>query len=113
MRGRIEQWIGGLGPGALAALLAAVFAVTIGAYVLQVYLAGREGRWPGLVLPALFFLDRLTGALASWRGVLPFLWDLLWKNLGTYLLLLIYYVRREKRRKSKSEMEKMEIQDLE
>ena len=112
MQERISQWVSGLSMGGLLAMLAVIFALTIGTYVLQAYLSGRASKWPGLVLPALFFLDVLARTLAAWRGVLPFLWELLWRNLGTGLLLLIYYVRREKLRKKKSEMEKMNIQDL-
>lgn len=111
----ISRWIAGLSPGWLLALLAALFAVTIGTYVLQAYLSGRPGWWPGLALPALFFLERLVVALRAWRGPWLFLWDLLWLNIGAYLLLLIYYVRRDKMRQArkKDELEQMHRQDLE
>lgn len=111
----ISRWIAGLSPGWLLVLLAAFFTVTIGTYVLQAYLSGRQGRWPGLVLPVLFFLDRLVIALRAWRGLRPFLWDLLWSNIGTYLLLLIYYVCRDRMRQAckKDELEQMNRQDLE
>ena len=67
MWGWINQWLSGLSIGGLLAVLAVIFALTIGTYVLQVYLSGTVSRWPGLALPAVFFLDRLFGALSEWN----------------------------------------------
>ena len=89
----------------------------VGGILLQIFLSRRESRWPGLVLPAISFLWSLlylfnladTGSLV--QNVLMALLTLLLTNLPTLVLLAIYWAVREKRRK-RSELDKMNIDDL-
>lgn len=91
--------------------------LTAGGVCLQVFLSKRESRWPGLVLPFLAFLYSLlmilnvldTGSVS--RNVLTVLVTLLAGNIPTLILLAIYWAAREKRR-VKSQIDKMRIDDL-
>lgn len=95
-----------------------VFLVLIaGGILLQIFLSKRESRWPGLVLPLLAFLNALlmvlniadTGSVS--RNVLTVLVTLLAGNIPTLVLLAIYWAAREKRR-VKSQIDKMKIDEL-
>ena len=86
----------------------------VGIILLQIFLARRESRWPGLVLPAITLLYSLVMACNvmagadAWRALLA---TLALGNIPTVVLLAIYAACREKRRKN-SEMDKMDIHDL-
>ena len=98
----------------ILALMAAVCA-------LEVFLAKRKSRWPGLVLPllalfpALFVLPNLlTNALSVAENGLQALLSLLAMLLlfvPALVLLAVYWFCR-RRRKRREDVEKMKIQDL-
>ena len=88
----------------------------VGGIALQIFLSRRESKWPGLILPGLTFLYSLVMLLsaASYAGEIPWgpiLASLVMGNIPTAVLLAIYYAAREKFRK-RSEMDKMNINDL-
>ncbi|MEG1988425.1 MAG: hypothetical protein RR035_04505 [Oscillibacter sp.] len=103
--------------GRMAVILLVLLAVMAGGVFLQIFLAKRESRWPGLVLPLLTFLMSLlgplnvvnTGDMASALGAVAV--ALLLGNIPTLILLAIYWAGREKLRK-RSELDKMQIDDL-
>lgn len=98
----------------ILALMAAVCA-------LEVFLAKRKSRWPGLVMPvlalfpALFVLPNLlTNALSVAENGLQALLSLLAMLLlfvPALVLLAVYWCCR-RRRKCREDVEKMKIQDL-
>lgn len=98
----------------ILALIAAVCA-------LEVFLAKRKSRWPGLVMPvlalfpALFVLPNLlTNALSVAENGLQALLSLLAMLLlfvPALVLLAVYWFCR-RRRKRREDVEKMKIQDL-
>lgn len=89
----------------------------VGGVLLQIFLSKRESKWPGLVLPAISFLWSLlylfnmmdTGSMV--QNILTALLTMLLANIPTLVLLAIYWAVREKRRK-RSELDKMNIDDL-
>ena len=98
----------------ILALMAAVCA-------LEVFLAKRKSRWPGLVMPvlalfpALFVLPNLlTNALSVAENGLQALLSLLAMLLlfVPALVLLAVYRFCRRRRKCREDVEKMKIQDL-
>ena len=89
----------------------------VGGTLLQIFLSKRESKWPGLVLPTITFLWSLlmvlnVTAMETIRAVIASVLSvLLAGNIPTLILLAIYFSCRGKRRK-KSEVEKMQINDL-
>lgn len=89
----------------------------VGGILLQIFLSKRENKWPGLVLPAISFLWSLlylfnlmdTGSVV--QNILMALFTVLLTNIPTLVLLAIYWAVREKYRK-RSELDKMNIDDL-
>ena len=89
----------------------------VGGILLQIFLSKRESKWPGLVLPAISFLWSLlylfnlmdTGSVV--QNILTALLTVLLTNIPTLVLLAIYWAVREKYRK-RSELDKMNIDDL-
>ena len=98
-------------------VLMVVFLVFIvGGVLLEIFLARREPKWPGLVLPVLTLLYSLAMAcnVAAVGDTFPWgtlLGTLAVGNIPTVVLLAIYVACREKQRKH-SELDKMEIDDL-
>ena len=98
-----------------------ILALMAAACALEVFLAKRKSRWPGLVLPvlalfpALFVLPNLlTNALSVAENGLQALLSLLAMLLlfvPTLVLLAVYWFCR-RRRKRREDVEKMKIQDL-
>ena len=101
----------------------AIFAAVCG---LEVYLSRRPARWPGLVLPALWFVYTLfavcaavTGYYFAYETPLPFTIDLLVSfplsivqaNIPAFGLLAVYFVCRSRRRRQK-QLDRMQVQDL-
>ena len=92
-----------------------------GVVLLEMYLAHKPGRWPGLVLPICWLLpvlfvlpNLLLNALAVAESMPQMLLTLLVVLLffvPTLVLLAIYWFCR-RRRKSREQVEKMKIQDL-
>lgn len=98
-------------------VLMVVFLVFIvGGVLLEIFLARREPKWPGLVLLVLTLLYSLAMAcnVAAIGDSFPWgalLGTLVVGNIPTVVLLAIYVACREKQRK-RSELDKMEIDDL-
>ena len=98
-----------------------ILALIAAACALEVFLAKRKSRWPGLVMPvlalfpALFVLPNLlTYALSVAENGLQALLSLLAMLLlfvPTLVLLAVYWFCR-RRRKRREDVEKMKIQDL-
>ena len=97
--------------------LLVLLVVVVGGILLQIFLSKRESKWPGLVLPAISFLWSLlylfnlmdTGSMV--QNILTALLTMLLANIPTLVLLAIYWAVREKLRK-RSELDKMNIDDL-
>lgn len=97
--------------------LLVLLVLAVGGVLLQIFLSKRESKWPGLVLPVISFLWSLlylfnlmdTGSVV--RNILMAILTILLTNIPTLVLLAIYWAVREKRRK-RSEIEKMNIDDL-
>ena len=97
--------------------LLVLLVVVVGGILLQIFLSKRESKWPGLVLPAISFLWSLlylfnlmdTGSVV--QNILTALLTVLLSNIPTLVLLASYWAVREKRRK-RSELDKMSIDDL-
>lgn len=97
--------------------LIVLLVLMVGGILLQIFLSKRESKWPGLVLPVISFLWSLlylfnlmdTGSVV--RNILMAILTILLTNIPTLVLLAIYWAVREKRRK-RSEIEKMNIDDL-
>lgn len=98
-----------------------ILALMAAACALEVFLAKRKSRWPGLVMPvlalfpALFVLPNLlTNALSVAENGLQVLLSLLAMLLlfvPALVLLAVYWFCR-RRRKCREDVEKMKIQDL-
>lgn len=98
-----------------------ILALIAAACALEVFLAKRKSRWPGLVMPvlalfpALFVLPNLlTNALSVAENGLQALLSLLAMLLlfvPALVLLAVYWFCR-RRRKCREDVEKMKIQDL-
>lgn len=97
--------------------LIVLLVLVVGGILLQIFLSKRESKWPGLVLPVISFLWSLlylfnlmdTGSVV--RNILMAILTILLTNIPTLVLLAIYWAVREKRRK-RSEIDKMNIDDL-
>ena len=97
--------------------LIVLLVLVVGGILLQIFLSKRESKWPGLVLPVISFLWSLlylfnlmdTGSVV--RNIVMAILTILLTNIPTLVLLAIYWAVREKRRK-RSEIEKMNIDDL-
>lgn len=98
-------------------VLAVVMLVfVVGGILLEIFLARRKSKWPGLVLPVLTFLYALAMALNitpvgdrfPWAALLG---TLVLGNIPTVILLAIYFACREKQGRDK-EQDKMRIEDL-
>ena len=93
------------------------FGTIIGMIVLQIFLSRTERRWPGLILPICTLLYALlvcmnvvrVGSLAETVLLMAILFLLF--NIPTYILLAIYFICRQRRKKRKM-LDKMNIQDL-
>ena len=91
--------------------------ITAGLIVLEVFLARAERWWPGLLPPLFTLLWALfmclnvasVGDVVSMLGALLITFLIL--NIPTWVLLAIYFVCREKKRKKKMG-DKMNLYDL-
>ena len=106
--------------------------ITLGMYVplivvfviciaLEIFLANRQSRWPGLVLPGCWllppmfvlpnvFLNALSEAESASGMLLALLVPVI--LLAPMLVLLAIYWFCRRRRKNREQIEKMKIQDL-
>ena len=92
-------------------LLIVLFFLWVVPVVLEVFLARTRSPIPGLVLPVLSFLLSLIPVLSV--AAYGSIWQVIGTigNIMTLILLAIFFAVRHSRKK-KSEMEKMNIQDL-
>ncbi len=96
-----------------------ILLVIIGvAVALEIFLARRKSRWPGLVLPGITLLYALIMVLnvaSVGQSVAQMLAQMLaiflLCNIPTAVLLGIYFACREKRR-VRDQLDKMNVQDL-
>lgn len=92
--------------------------------MLQIFLSKKESKWLGLILPTISFLYSLIAVVGfiayTFVGnqneevagsLFPIMALLIYPNIPTVILLLIYSHYREEKRKHK-EIDKMNIQDL-
>lgn len=93
--------------------------ISAGLIILEIFLARMERWWPGLLPPLFTFLWALLLSLLNvafirgsiWMCIVTVLFALLLFNVPTYVLLAVYFICREKRKKKKM-LDKMNIQDL-
>ena len=89
----------------------------LGTILLQIFLSKRESKWPGLVLPVITFLCSVLMVLnvtvmeSVRAAIAAAISALIAGNIPTLILLAIYFSCRGKARR-KSEVEKMQINDL-
>lgn len=98
----------------------AVLAVLAGVVLLQVFLSGRENRYPGLILPALAFVCSFLlplnlaapaeGITAAFLGKVLIVFLL--ANILTFILGAIYFICRERLRR-RNEWERISLTDKE
>ena len=101
-----------------ASIIFIVLIFAAGIIWLQLFLSRKSGRWFGLVLPIISFAVSFiyvlgimdTGSL--WQNLILIGSTLLLSNISTIILLAIYFACREKF-KRKTQLEKMNIHDLE
>jgi hypothetical protein len=92
--------------------------IAAGVILLQIFLSKRESKWPGLILPVIFFCISLLAAFGTVivDDISPFieivLMAFLLCNIPTCLLLAIYFICRSMQKKRKA-LDKMRAQDLE
>lgn len=92
------------------------FALFVGIVFLQIFLSRKENKWVGLILPILSFLFSLSYPLnipkfTAITNIIHILLIWLISNIPTIILLIVYFVCKEKQHKKK-QIEKMNIQDL-
>ena len=97
-------------------LLIVLFFLWVVPAVLEVFLARTRSPIPGLVLPVLSFSSLIPVLSVAayggiWQVIGTMVMILLIGNIMTLILLAIFFAVRHSRKK-KSEMEKMNIQDL-
>jgi len=96
-------------------ILPIVFA---GLIVLQIFLAKKESKWAGLILPIIFFIVSLIFVLnvalinEISTVIVTIVSAFLLGNIPTAVFLVIYAVCRGKRNKQRA-LDKMSVQDLE
>lgn len=91
----------------------------VGGIALQVFLASRNSRWLGLILPGIVLVYSLLGVFGMIgygdTGMFSLLMQVLWvfalMNLPNAVLLPIYFHYRRKRRQQ-SDLDRMRMQDL-
>lgn len=101
-------------------MLFIVLALLVGGVFLQIFLSKKKSRWFGLILPVITFLYSLLMifSIAIFDGMtggeifMLFASTFLISNIPTIVLLGIYFGCREKM-KIRSQLDKMNIQDLE
>ena len=106
----------------LGVVLLLIIGITAGLIVLEIFLAKSEKWWPGLIPPLFTFLWALFICLSTVSFmILPdnnvfsliflFISGLLVLNVPTWILRLIYFIFRAKKRKQKM-LDKMNLRDL-
>lgn len=101
-------------------LLFLVLALLVGGIFLQIFLSKKKGKWFGLILPVITFLYSLLmvfnistfNVMTGGEIFMLIASTFLISNTPTIVLLGIYFGCREKM-KIRSQLDKMNIQDLE
>lgn len=91
----------------------------VGSIFLQLFLSKQPSKWPGLVLPSISFLFSLTIilsyaafiSLTALEILFQMIMLILLYNIPTMVFMAIYCSCRKKI-KAKSQLEKMNVQDL-
>lgn len=83
----------------------------VGGTLLQIFLSKRKNKWFGLILPFICLLFSLIAILGIGTSIFQMVAASLLYNIPTVILLIIYFASRENIRKN-SQLEKMNIQDL-
>lgn len=89
--------------------------LVVGGILLQIFLSKRKNKWLGLILPLLCLLFSIIPVLnvpMTGSAVFQVIIVLLLYNIPTAILLIVYFACRESIKKN-SQLEKMNIQDLE
>ncbi len=97
-----------------------MFAFLAGIICLQIFLSARQNKWLGLILPLITFCYAIIAvlSLAAFEGMRSTeIWGMVAatfviSNIPTLILVAIYYACREKR-KTRAQLNKMNVQDLE
>ena len=128
---------------AISGILIFLLLIGAGIIVLQIFLSKGEKKWPGLILPGISFgislltglgvvlftvqttesgyiteegeyiMETVTQIMDPSATILSAVYIFLIYNIPTVILLAIYAVCREKRKKQRAlEIEKMSVQDL-
>ncbi len=100
-------------------MLFIVIALLVGGVFLQIFLSKKKSKWLGLILPTITFLYSMlmVFSIAVFDGMtggevfMLIASTLLLSNIPTIVLLGIYFGCREKM-KIRSQLDKMNIQDL-
>ena len=96
----------------------AALIIFIGFIFLQIYLSKKDNKWLGLILPVIAFLCSAIPILniinmeTAGQTAAVIIITFLCANIPTAVLMIIYFACREKYRKH-SQINKMNIQDLE
>lgn len=86
--------------------------------LLQIILSKRENKWPGLIIPIISFgfsilwILNIPNYLSLSRLMIKVILVFILANIPTAIFLAIYFICRKKVNKM-SEIDKMNIQDLE
>lgn len=79
--------------------------------ILQIYLAKRKSKWVGLILPLITFVISIFLVVISPNYNLAIFITFILVNIPTAIYLIIFFIYRDKNKQS--EIDKMNIQDLE
>ena len=91
--------------------------LAVGTVLLEIYLAKKPSRWPGLVLPVIFFLFSFIYPLNAvnfgdfTEAIIAAVFSWLAANIPTVVMLAIYFVSRRRTSVSRARR-KMDAQDL-
>ncbi len=97
-----------------------LLALLVGGIFLQIFLSKKNNKWLGLILPTITFLNSVLSVLElTWHDGMSsgeifthIATTFLVGNIPTIVLLGVYFAYREKM-KTRAQLEKMSIQDLE
>lgn len=91
--------------------------LAVGTVLLEIYLAKKPSRWPGLVLPFMFFLFSFIYPLSAvnfgdfTEAIIAAVFSWLAANIPTVVMLAIYFASRRRTSVSRARR-KMDAQDL-
>lgn len=98
--------------------MAIVLIIIVGVIILlQIFLSKKQNKWVGIILPcgsfafSMLFLLNMEGKANLAQTIISIISTTIISNIPTIILLIIYFACRENV-KRKSQLEKMNIQDL-